>query len=917
MTSCARAVITATLSLSTPLLTAQDWADAPDPPYRSRQASGGAVHQDTNFEWLGASVTDEPDAHPNNTDADDGVHLRGPYVRGTTAGLRYVVSVANAGSGRYGAEPARQIWVHGFADWNGDGDFDDAGEALFTQGHDASQFPSGRNQQAFDASFAVPDQPIASVVWFRVRLDYGENLSSPYGSALFGEVEDWRTSTLFVPDQHPTVQAAVDAADPGDAIVIRPGTYVESVTIRKEGIALVGTPGATILRGSGTGSGVAVVHYQAQSGRVVGLVLTGGQWGLLLQRPAAASEERSYQFDIWKTEFRGNTVAGEIDVDGDVELDDDDILGSLELGVRIRSAGDVHVKRTRTVGNNTFGFLANLRGNLTFEDCFTSDHTQANVRVDGLVEFKWLRGELSDAGVGLELRTFAKGEVLQATFIDHKVSSILLPQSNLGARLLVREASSRSRNAYFIEAEQRVSIEIATESCRIEDAERMVKIGAGVTVGRVFDQDSQVLSVTLGIEADVGERDLHVDLRGTAFQQTRGLLSLNFAFSEPGSQPIVELHDVRATGVTDDAIVARNLGTGTFTMLGCDIRGTDANKTGVLVENCANVTIDGCTVDRFKAGGIALKTCTGTVARTTVTHNGTGMSLDACTSLAVGDGNDVEANDVDGIATTGGCQGVSVTGSTISANRANGLRLGPGSGITIRGNEIIGNGAHGVYDTGVGNLAVQSNKICCNSLAGVAIATPVSASITGNILQANGTFEVDNRSPASIDATNNDWGPATTVQMRSGEPNITRIFDCYDASSSGCVSYRPWSDPTNTCEPECFLLLGAIPVQWPIPFSPLDTILVQPVWLTGVTMTTMPTFALPPEIGLRGLHVYFQVYLHNERAYPLDPVKTSNGIDVELDVASTSYGTATGMTLWAEGPPRLGGTLVLRFRIGQ
>jgi parallel beta-helix repeat protein len=40
-------------------------------------------------------------------------------------------------------------------------------------------------------------------------------------------------STLLVPRQYPTIQAAVNAANPGDTIRIRPGTYSEQVSIAK------------------------------------------------------------------------------------------------------------------------------------------------------------------------------------------------------------------------------------------------------------------------------------------------------------------------------------------------------------------------------------------------------------------------------------------------------------------------------------------------------------------------------------------------------------------------------------------------------------------------------------------------------------------------------------------------------------
>lgn len=58
-------------------------------------------------------------------------------------------------------------------------------------------------------------------------------------------------SAFIVPDDHPTIQAAVNAASPGTTIVIRTGTYRESIVIRKDNIRLVGAeePGTVIIDG--------------------------------------------------------------------------------------------------------------------------------------------------------------------------------------------------------------------------------------------------------------------------------------------------------------------------------------------------------------------------------------------------------------------------------------------------------------------------------------------------------------------------------------------------------------------------------------------------------------------------------------------------------------------------------------------
>jgi hypothetical protein len=47
-------------------------------------------------------------------------------------------------------------------------------------------------------------------------------------------------ATLRVPDDHDTIQAAVDAAEPGDLVLVAPGTYEEAVTVDTEELTIRG-----------------------------------------------------------------------------------------------------------------------------------------------------------------------------------------------------------------------------------------------------------------------------------------------------------------------------------------------------------------------------------------------------------------------------------------------------------------------------------------------------------------------------------------------------------------------------------------------------------------------------------------------------------------------------------------------------
>jgi hypothetical protein len=52
--------------------------------------------------------------------------------------------------------------------------------------------------------------------------------------------EDTGGATLRVPEDHQTIQAAVDAAAPGDLVLIAPGTYAEAVTVETDELTIRG-----------------------------------------------------------------------------------------------------------------------------------------------------------------------------------------------------------------------------------------------------------------------------------------------------------------------------------------------------------------------------------------------------------------------------------------------------------------------------------------------------------------------------------------------------------------------------------------------------------------------------------------------------------------------------------------------------
>src|SRR5262245_58306818 len=93
-----------------------------------------------------------------------------------------------------------------------------------------------------------------------------------------------------------TIQAAVDAASPGDTVHVPPGAYHENVFVTKDNITIEGSQGA-ILDGTGlTGSGI-TVRSQTPLVRINGFRLSGLRIQNYVRNGVILSRVDNYQID--------------------------------------------------------------------------------------------------------------------------------------------------------------------------------------------------------------------------------------------------------------------------------------------------------------------------------------------------------------------------------------------------------------------------------------------------------------------------------------------------------------------------------------------------------------------------------------------------------------------------------------------
>jgi hypothetical protein len=83
---------------------------------------------------------------------------------------------------------------------------------------------------------------------------------------------------ITVPTNYPTIQAAINAANDGDTVLVAPGTYVENINFNGKAITVTSSGGAaiTIIDGNANGSVVVFNHTETSSSTLSGLTIRNG-----------------------------------------------------------------------------------------------------------------------------------------------------------------------------------------------------------------------------------------------------------------------------------------------------------------------------------------------------------------------------------------------------------------------------------------------------------------------------------------------------------------------------------------------------------------------------------------------------------------------------------------------------------------
>jgi plastocyanin len=178
--------------------------------------------------------------------------------------------------------------------------WDGGGFRPHTVTSDSGVFNSGSMSSSDEFSHTFPK---AGVFYYHCRFHGASGQRGMWGVVVVGAPPRDERERIVVPDDYPTIQAAVTAARPGASVVVRPGTYEESVVVE--------TPD---------------------------LVIRG--------------------LDRFRTVLDGgDSLSAGIEVRGvpDVVIKDLTVRGFIDVGIRFERSDDFAIRRVDVVKNRTFG----------------------------------------------------------------------------------------------------------------------------------------------------------------------------------------------------------------------------------------------------------------------------------------------------------------------------------------------------------------------------------------------------------------------------------------------------------------------------------------------------------------------------------------------------------------------------------
>jgi parallel beta-helix repeat protein len=179
-------------------------------------------------------------------------------------------------------------------------------------------------------------------------------------------------NVIRVPEDYPTIQEAIDAADPGATIIIAPGTYNESIIIDKP-LTIIGGKGSST-DFAGGGSGIAVTILPEASGTIVtNIVITNWDQGIFIDN---ASECKIYDNTMYLMGDSGIVIDGD---NASNNLVYSNTICSNNIAIDLAESSTGNIIYANTISDNDIGInLLHSSGNTIYWNSFVNNLNHVN-----------------------------------------------------------------------------------------------------------------------------------------------------------------------------------------------------------------------------------------------------------------------------------------------------------------------------------------------------------------------------------------------------------------------------------------------------------------------------------------------------------------------------------------------------------
>jgi Right handed beta helix region len=253
----------------------------------------------------------------------------------------------------------------------------------------------------------------------------------------------WADDVLRVPQDYPTIQAAIDAAEPGADVVVASGTYFENLVVGKT-ITLVSASGAavTTLDGGRVGRVIFARGTGVETVAIVGFTIANGLGLESMDVPVPGSGSGLYLEALASATLRDNVIRDNVGCVG-VGISALDVTVAIVHNQILRNQQDSSCGEAHGGGIEVQDATAVIRNNDIRDNAAASGGGIAFDRSDGVISDNLLIRNSAEVGGALRLwaldghRVLVSGNTMldnRATMAASAVQLIPIPDDALRMR---------------------------------------------------------------------------------------------------------------------------------------------------------------------------------------------------------------------------------------------------------------------------------------------------------------------------------------------------------------------------------------------------------------------------------------------------------------------------------------------------